>query len=183
MVRQRVRARVSEGAQYFVVMGAAVRPDGGPSGALRRRVEIALRLGQRSGRSFYLATGGEGKFGPAESQVMAALFQAAGVPANEILTDSESHDTLSSVVHCSNILRNRQCVDRVVVCTDRYHVARCRWLFWLSGIRTFKQPMPSGRRANGTLRWTYYYLRELFAIPWDTFLLLGHRVQRQTRPV
>ena len=36
--------------------------------------------------------------------------------------------------------------------------------------------MPSGREANGIVRWTYYYVRELFAIPWDTLLLLSRRI-------
>jgi vancomycin permeability regulator SanA len=171
---------VSEGAQCFVIMGAAVRPDGSPSGALRRRVESALAFGQGTGNSIYLATGGQGRFGPPESQVMAALLQSAGVPDDHILTDPESHDTLSSVVNCSNILRKQECDERIVVCTDRYHLPRCRWLFWLSGIHTIKRPMPSGMGASGKLRWTYYYFRELFAIPWDTLLLLGLRVLRQT---
>jgi len=169
---------VSEAAQCFVIMGAAVRPDGSPSGALRRRIEAALGFGQGTGNSIYLATGGQGQFGPPESQVIAGVLQSAGVPEDHILTDSESHDTLSSVVNCSTILRKRRWVEGVVVCSDRYHVPRCRWLFWLSGIQTVKRPMPSGSGPSGTLRWTYYYLREFFAIPWDTLLLLGLRAIR-----
>ena len=176
MVQQGGRPRVSDGLPCFVIMGAAVRPDGTASGALRRRVESALALGKETENPLYLATGGQGRFGPPETQVMAALLHAAGVPDDHILTDPESHDTLSSVVNCSNILRRRQGMKSVVICTDRYHVPRCRWLFWLSGIRTTKQLMPSGRGANGILRWTYYHVRELFAIPWDTLLLLGRRI-------
>ena len=167
---------MSDGVHCFVIMGAAVRSDGTPSGALRRRVESALALGKDTANPFYVTTGGQGRFGPPESQVMAALLQAAGVSNDHILTDSESHDTLSSVINCSNILRSRQCPESVVICTDRYHVTRCRWLFWLSGIRTTKRLMPSGRGANGILRWTYYYVRELLATPWDTLLLLGRRI-------
>lgn len=167
---------MSDEVPCFVIMGAAVRPDGTPSGALRRRVERALALGKEANHPVYLATGGPGRFGPPESQVMAALLQAAGVPDDHILTDPRSNDTLASVVNCSSILRNRQCIEPVVICTDRYHAPRCRWLFWLSGIRTTKRLMPSGREANGIVRWTYYYVRELFAIPWDTLLLLSRRI-------
>jgi hypothetical protein len=31
----------------------------------------------------------------------------------------------------------------------------------------------SGRAANGTMRWLFWYVREIFATPWDTVLLLG----------
>ena len=159
-----------------MIMGAAVRRDGSPSGAMRRRVESALALGGNSATSLYLVTGGQGRFGPPESAVMKSMLQAAGVPENRILADPESHDTLSSVLHCANMLKAREKVDTVVVCTDRYHVPRCRWLFWLLGVPTSNRPMPSGFGANGIFWWTYYHVRELFAIPWDTVLLLGRRI-------
>ncbi len=157
-------------------MGAAVLRDGSPSGALRRRVESALALGGNLATSFYLVTGGKGRFGPPESVVMSSLLQAAGVARDHILTDSVSHDTLSSIMRCVAMLRCRHSVDSVIVCTDRYHLLRCRWLFWLSGVSTRKHPMLSGLRANGMLRWTYYYIREFLAIPWDTALLISRRM-------
>ncbi len=107
---------------------------------------------------------------------MKSLLQAAGVPEDRILTDPESNDTLTSIIRCANILKGRKQVDSVVVCTDRYHLPRCRWLFWLLGVPTSKRPMPGGLGANGIWRWAYYYAREILAIPWDTVLLTGRRV-------
>jgi vancomycin permeability regulator SanA len=159
----------------FVIMGAAVRPDGSPSGAMRRRVEAAFALGRAASDAFYLATGGQGRFGPPEATVMTSLLEVAGVTNDHILVDTEAHDTLSSVLNCARILKTRS-FDSVIVCTDRYHVPRCRLLFWMLGIRTTKQVMPSGVGTAGLPRWIYYYLRECLALPWDAMLLSGRRL-------
>lgn len=161
-------------AQCLVIMGAAVKPGGAPSGAMQRRVKSALILGQAS-ISYYMVTGGKGKFGPPESEVMKSMLQDAGVPEDRIISEANSSDTLSSVIECASLLRSRSCLHPIVVCSDEYHVARCRLLFHLLGIATEKRPMLSGRRANGLLRWAYYYLREFFAIPWDALLLTTRR--------
>ncbi len=44
----------------FVILGAAVRADGGPSGAMRRRVEGAFELSRNSPDAAFLVTGGGG---------------------------------------------------------------------------------------------------------------------------
>lgn len=161
--------------EMFVIMGAAVMADGNPSGAMRRRVEGALGLGRRSRDPFYVVTGGIGRCGPPEADVMKAELQAGGVPEHRIATETASTDTLSSIVNCARIIRQLGNADSVSVCSDRYHMPRCRWLFWLLGIPTRPANMPSGRSANGILRWSCYYLREGIAIPVDTLLLLTHR--------
>ena len=46
---------------YYVIFGAAVRPDGQPSGTLRRRVEGAWQLATRPPPCKFIVTGGEGR--------------------------------------------------------------------------------------------------------------------------
>lgn len=158
-----------------MVMGAGVGEDGSPSGALRRRLEAALAFGRNSSNPIYLVTGGRRGRRPAESEVMEAYLRAAGVPDERIWTDDESTDTLSSITRCAQIIKARNGGASVMVCSDRYHVPRCRWLFRLLGVPTRFALMPSGREANGTVRWTYYYLRETVAFPVDTLILLLRR--------
>jgi vancomycin permeability regulator SanA len=168
-----------------VIMGAAVKPDGEPSGALRRRVEGALALGRNAIAPYYLVTGGQGKFGPPEADVMQRMLLQAGVAEDHIIADRTSSDTLASVIECGALLKRRPFLHPVIVCTDIYHVPRCRWLFRMLGISTEQRPMPSGREANGVLRWFYYYFREFCAILWDTFLLavrLSVRTPHRSRP-
>ena len=172
---------MSAQAQCLVIMGAAVKPDGAPSGAMQRRVTSALILGQGSSTSYYLVTGGKGKFGPPEAEVMRSLLKDAGVSEDRIISEANSHDTLSSVIECAALLGSRSYLHPIIVCTDEYHVARCRLLFLLLGIATENRPMQSGRQANGPLRWTFYYVREFFAIPWDSLLLAVWRFRNDLR--
>jgi vancomycin permeability regulator SanA len=165
----------------FVIMGAAVMPDGKPSGAMRRRVEGALALGRKSSDPFYIMTGGRGRHGPPEAEVMKVELQAGGVPEERIATETASNDTLSSIENCAQIIKEHANVDSVSVCSDRYHIPRCRWLFWLLGISTRPGNMLSGLKVNGILRWSLYYVREIIATPVDTLLLLGRRPTRPDR--
>ena len=155
----------------LVIMGAAVWPGGEPSGAMRRRVQAALAASRAYQDPSFLVTGGLGRFPPSEAEVMQTLLLAAGVPPDRVILDPESRDTLASVVHCAAILRTRP-FGCIVLCTDSYHIPRCRWLFSLAHVRADVAPISSGRAATGTLRWLYYYLRELVALPWDTLLIL-----------
>jgi vancomycin permeability regulator SanA len=162
----------------FVIMGAAVMADGRPSGAMRRRVEGALDLARKSQDAFYIVTGGKGRYGPPEAEVMKFELQASGVPEDRIVPETVSKDSLSSVENCARIIKKYADVESVFVCSDRYHIPRCRWLFWMLGISTRPGHMPSGLKANGILRWSIYYFREIIATPVDTLLMLGHRLAR-----
>src|SRR5260370_12346986 len=108
--------------ECLVILGAGVMPDGSPSGAMRRRVEGALAIGQRLPDPFYVTTGGVGRWGPAEADVMKTELQARGVPANRIATETASNDTLSSVVNCARIIGEYAKADDVFVFSDRYHI-------------------------------------------------------------
>jgi vancomycin permeability regulator SanA len=162
--------------ETYVVLGAAVKQDGTPSGAMQRRVEGALLLSRASQDPFYIVTGGKGRFGPPEANVMAEILSSAGVPEFRIEAETKACDTLSSVVNCTHIMRRRGISEPVFVCSDRYHIARCRWLFLLMGVRTRPASMPSGRAANGNIRWAFYYVRECFATPVDTAILIARRL-------
>ena len=160
----------------FVIMGAEVRPSGELTGALRRRLEGALSLARNLDATFVVT--GQGSGGRTEAVAMAAVLQANGVPRERIIQDPASHDTLSSVIQCANIIKRQTGVESVIVCSDRYHIPRCRWLFHLLHVPTLRGDMPSGLRANGVFRWTYYYLREAPAIVLDTILLLLRRLRQ-----
>ena len=116
----------------IIIFGAAVRPDGSPSPALRRRVEAALRFGAGRPGARYLPTGAKGRFGEAECAVMAAQLRAAGVPAAAILEEPTGTDTLSSVLACRALLRGLGHAGPVYAATSRYHLPRCLLLLRLA---------------------------------------------------
>jgi len=162
---------------YFVIFGAAVRPDGTPSGTLKRRVEGAWHLGKNIKSAKYLVTGGQGKYGQPEAYVMKHLLLNLGATEQQIMIEDQSFTTMDSAFHCAAMIKkNHDSQPHVTVCSSPYHNFRCQLLLRLFGVEAQRGAMPSDRPALGTLKWLYYYLREAAAIPWDylhlRFLLL-----------
>ena len=170
---------LSSMADYYVIFGAGVRPDGSPSGTLARRVHGAWLHGRERAESRYLPTGAIGRHGPSEASVMRDLLIRCGVPGERIVLEERGTDTLSSVVECTRILGELgDEVDRVIVCTSPYHIPRCRLLFRIAGVATEAAAMPSDLSALGLRRWLYYVAREVVATPWDAALALLEHTRR-----
>lgn len=162
----------------FVIMGAAVWPDGLPSKAMRRRVQGAVDTARSIPAAFFLTSGGLGKHPPAEAVAMRDLLLEQGISADRILMESRSRSTLASVINSARIIWNFETHGRVFICTDTYHQPRCLWLFRLMGIKAEYSPIPSGRSSAGLLRWVYFYCREAVAIPVDSIYFLMFRYLR-----
>ena len=156
----------------YVIFGAAVRPDGEPSGTLRRRVEGAVAAARgRSGVRF-LCTGGMSAGGHVEADVMRRLLLENGVPESAILLEREGRDTLHQIRLCDAILRGLDDVEEVIPCTSRYHIPRCTVLLRALGWTVRTAPMPGDL---GLLPWRkllWYYCKEVIALPYDLALLL-----------
>jgi vancomycin permeability regulator SanA len=162
----------------FVVMGARVMDDGQPSGAMTRRVNAAIDSGRMMPGACFLVTGGVGKSKFCEADAMRSMLIRAGIPGTNIISEAGSGDTLSSVINCSLILKGNRSFDLLRVVTDIYHLPRCRWLFFLSGVSTSGILVSGGLKSNGLIKWIYFYLRELLAIPWDTLLFFFKSFKR-----
>ena len=158
---------------YLVVFGAAVKEDGTASGSLERRVRGALDFARSAAQPCFIATGGQGRYGPPEAWVIREMLLAAGVAPDRILIEDQARDTLESVVLCSKLLSQRNDVEFVVPCTSRYHLPRCALLFRLAGFRVEVPPMPEESQYLGRAKWARYLLKEVIAIPYDALLLLG----------
>ncbi len=162
---------------YLIIFGAAVRPDGSASGSLERRVTGALSASRNPALGLidpvFVPTGGVGRYGPAEAEVMRDLLLAAGVAEADILVEPLADDTLASVRLVDRLLRPRGDDARLVVCTSRYHQPRCALLFRLAGYRVLCPPMPSDRAALGWPKLLRYVLKEILVLPYDALLLLA----------
>jgi len=161
--------------EVVVVFGAAVRPDGTPSGAMRRRIAAAKDYAKNRAVIF-LVTGGEGNYPPAEAVVMANLLRAEGILDHRIIQEDQSKSTLESVVNCTGIIRHLTGITRVMACSDAYHLPRCRVLLRLCGIKAGGIAAGSGRHAHSWRKWLWFHLREIPALPVDAILLFSRRV-------
>jgi len=153
--------------RWIVVMGARVLAGGRPSGALRRRVAAALAAADPGTR--FLVTGAIGDHPPSEARVMAQLLHAAGVPAARVVLEETGTDTLSSLRACARLLREAGARE-VFVCSDDYHLPRCRAVLRVLGVRAAPAPARGARAASGTRSWLWALAREAGGLPWDVAL-------------
>ena len=168
----------------IIIFGAAVRPDGSPSGAMRDRVEAAVRFaarldgmdGDRGLGARFMPTGGVGRFGRAEAEVMAELLRARGVAPERIVPEATGPNTISSVRACARLLRGQ--TGRVYAATSAYHLPRCVVLLLLAGLDARPCPPPRGRASSSLAKRWYWRLREVPALPVDSALMVWLRLRR-----
>jgi len=159
----------------IIIFGAAVRRDGQPSGALLDRVRAAYRLSERLPDAVFMPTGGVGRHGPAEADVMAALLRDRGVAPGRIRTEPTGTNTISSVRACVKLLRGH--TGLVYAATSAYHLPRCVLLLRLAGLNARAcPPMGSTASSSSAKRW-YWRLRELPAVPVDAALMAWLRLR------
>lgn len=159
----------------LVIFGARLRPDGSAGPALKRRVAGALAAARGRPDAVFLVTGAQPRAGVTEAAVMRDLLREAGVGDERVLVEAEAHNTRSSAINCAAILRTRPDLTPVLVCSDRFHQARCVLLLRLCGMGAEAAPMPDERGDMRWQVWLFYRLREFAAIPYDALMMVRRR--------
>lgn len=150
------RTRGPVRAPVALVLGAGLTPSGQPSLMLRDRLEAAASI-YRAGRvEKILASGDHGTVEHDEVGVMRARLVELGVADEDVFTDHAGFDTWSSAVRARKVFGAR----KVVVITQRFHLARAVWLARRAGLDA--QGVAADRHAYGE-RGTVARVRELFA--------------------
>lgn len=107
-----------------IVLGAAVRPDGEPSDALRDRILTGADLYHAGKVDALFMTGDDGAFHVDEIKVMAETAREAGVPERAILTDGHGYRTYES---CKRAVQEFNITSALVI-TQRFHLGRALYL-------------------------------------------------------
>ncbi len=131
----------------IIVPGCAVRPDGTPSGALRRRTEHAIALWRSGQAPVIVLTGGVGRYPPSEAEAAAKIAERAGVPIDNLLLEKASTTTEENA-RLSAQLRHGMKAWSVIVVSDGYHCWRCKKLF----SRHYAQVVTVGSMPSRKLR-------------------------------
>lgn len=160
------------GQNLIAIFGAAVLRNGAPSPTLARRIVCGLQAARFDPNALVFCSGGVGRYGRSEAMVMSSALQSSGVCAERLILDEKSTDTFGSVVSIATFVRRRH-IERVVVCSDAYHVPRIRTLLRMLGVRSDPGPRTS---PAGMLRLRIYMrLRESLAFGYDLSLMAIRR--------
>ena len=130
-----------------IVPGARVYASGSPSRVLEDRLATALELYRRGAVRRILVTGDNGAATYDEVTVMKRWLVAHGVPDEHVVRDHAGFRTLDSMVRAVKVFQ----VERAVVCTQRFHLARALFLARYAGLDAIgavsdRRPYEHGRR-------------------------------------
>lgn len=118
-----------------VVLGTRVERSGVPSLRLRERLDRALELYRDGTVRHILVSGGLGREGHEEADVMREYLLARGVPPDRVLADRAGDDTFASARDTRAIMDQRGFTSAVIV-SHYYHLPRAVLTFQRFGIRS-----------------------------------------------
>ncbi|WP_439580387.1 YdcF family protein [Elioraea sp.] len=159
-------------AEWIVVFGFPVQPDGSPTPELARRIAAAALAARRFPQARVLVSGGPGRSTPAEATAMARRLRAHGIASSRIVEDAAARDTMDTVRAAARLIPRDTAVLAV---TSAYHVPRCVVLLRIAGLRARGLGATAGRRIGRAHR-LYWTARELPAAVWDMALALWLRM-------
>ena len=146
-----------------IVPGAGLRPDGGPSVYLERRLTAARDLYRAGTVQRILVSGDASTAYHDEPTAMLEWLVGQGVPADVVVRDVGGLDTYDTCVRAHDVFG----VDRAIVVTQDYHVRRMLFSCQAAGIDTVGVGVAA---TSATPKdWVVWHLRELPA-SWKAFL-------------
>ncbi len=142
------------GADALVVLGAKVRKDGSPSGALQRRLDRVVKAFDLGLAPAVVCAGGK-SWGPyVEAVVMRDYLVRSGIPMHAVLIEDSSHSTLANALRVRPILASHG-FERVLVVTCPWHMHRSLSAFRRCGVQAHPLPAAWGRTGVRQHVWRY----------------------------
>lgn len=139
-----------------VVLGARVNEGGVASETLAARVAEGFATRKAGKGEFLVFSGGVGDFSPAEAIVGRDLAIDAGIAAESILVEVNSHSTRQNARETVKLLKARD-VHCAHVISDPYHLARARWCFRQEGFEVTIGPVLDAPRHRSLLHRVWWW--------------------------
>ena len=145
-------------ADYAIVLGNKVELTWIPSTRLQIRLDKAQELYENGLAKHIIVSGGLGKEGFEEADVMKDYLVQKGIPSTTITTDKDGYTTYLTAKNCSKIINDS--TKSVIVVSHYYHISRTKLAFKRFGVQTVY-----GAHANLLLEWRepYAIFREIVA--------------------
>ena len=158
----------------IIVLGIPALPDGTPSPEQRERVLEGVREYRAGIAARIIMTGGPAHNQFVEAHVMAQFAQSQGVPASDILEESQAQDTIQNIYYSATILQAHGWSSAEVV-SSPYHLPRAGFI-----LTTFNQRNPALHidwRTHPSL-WPpeYTLFQKLVLYTWEASHCLSLRV-------
>ncbi len=131
----------AEKADYVLVLGALVNPDGRPSAALSARCDTAKAFLEKHENAKAILCGAKGSNEPiAEAESMYNYLTGKGIDGKRLIKESESNNTIQNIANAKKLVKPG---DVVAIVTSDYHLARARMLLKKAGLGDAGIPAPT----------------------------------------
>jgi vancomycin permeability regulator SanA len=140
-------------ADLGVVLGNTVFPDGTPSPRLAARLDRTLELHREGMFHWVLVSGATGKEGRDEALAMRDYLLRNGVPAAQVLVDSDGHTTFATAANASALMKQHGLRSALVI-SQYFHVPRVRLALQRFGV---------AKVYSAHAR--YFELRDIYSVP------------------
>lgn len=150
-------------AAVAIVLGSKVNEDGSLSPRLKARLDEALKLYQNQQVKQILVSGGLGKEGHDEAQVMATYLTTQNIPSEQLIIDSEGYTTSKTAQNAAKLIPTNQ---PIIVVSQQFHVSRAKMAMRHAGFTQVYDSYPNYYET----RCVYSSLREVPA--WLQYFVL-----------
>lgn len=136
----------SENANFVIVPGCGVYPDGRLTLTLKYRLDTACDYLSGHKNTVCIVSGGKGGHEPCpEAEAMKEYLLEKGIPASRIIEEPDSGNTLANMSNCSSLMDNlypgRE--KSAVIVTSGFHLFRAMFLAKNNGIKASGLSAPS----------------------------------------
>ncbi len=164
-VEARSQVDAARRADAIIVLGSAVWSGERPGPSLAARTRHAIALYKAGYASHLIFSGGLGRFPPSEAEAMRRLATSAGVPADAIVLEDQSHSTEENLAN-SKTLMDAHGWHSALIVSDPFHLLRAETMAYDLGIEAY------GSGASDSPNYTqvpwriWYTTRESVALVW-----------------
>ncbi len=139
-------------ADVALIFGNTVHPSRQVSDRLQARLDCGLEAWKNQRVKKIVVSGGFGKEGHWEAQVMKSYLLQKGVPLQDLIVDDYGNTTRLSAQNLKNLAQKYQ-INSVMAISQFHHISRCKLALRQAGFQQVSGSSP-----------TYFEWRDLFAI-------------------
>jgi len=164
-VDTRARVDAARRADAIIVLGSAVWQGERASPSLYARTQHALALYRAGYAPALILCGGLGGNPPSEAEMMRRILASAGVPADALILEDQSHSTEESLAN-AKALMNARGWRRVLIVSDPFHLLRAETIARDLGMDAYGSGASDSPTYTAPSLHFWYTARESLALVW-----------------
>lgn len=112
----------------LIILGNPAKDDGTPSAILKTRLDKGLEVYKTGKAKYIITTGGAAHNFYVEAEIMQNYLVDKGVPAESIIQDQVSLNTIDNAENCAKLMKIYG-LETALIITSSFHAKRAKLLF------------------------------------------------------